>query len=189
LTEDSRQISLDNVLKEAVTRVQTAQGIEAVTAARDLSRLTEDAMREAVGRARAAGATWQEIGEALGASRQAAFQRFGRPAPEPPDPAAAERAVAVLLGLAQGRHAAVRRRFDERMTEALPESQLAETLERVTALVGEYAGMGEPFAHRAGDLTVVRVPLRFEAGEMVGQVTFDRAGKIAGLFIRPPGAI
>jgi Protein of unknown function (DUF3887) len=174
---------------EAVTRVRTAEGIEAVAAARDLSRLTEAAMREAVDRARGAGATWLQIGDALGASRQAAFQRFGRPAAPPHDPAAAERAVRVLLDLTKGRVAAVRRRFGARMAEALPEARLAETLERVTGLVGAYRGMGEPFAHRAGDLTVVRVPLRFEAGEMTGQVTFDPAGKIAGLFITPPAAI
>jgi hypothetical protein len=177
------------MLLEAVNRVRSAEGIEAVTAARDLSRLTEEAMRDAVSRARAAGATWLQVGDALGASRQAAFQRFGRPAGPPPDPAAAERAVRVLLDLAKGRYAAVRRRFDERMAAALSETRLAETLERVTGLVGAYRGTGEPFAHRAGDLTVVRVPLRFEAGEMTGHVTFDSAGRIAGLFITPPGAI
>jgi hypothetical protein len=83
----------------------------------------------------------------------------------------------------------VLRRFDERMAEALTEARLRETLDRVTGLVGAYRGMGEPFAHRAGDLTVVRVPLRFEAGEMTAQVTFDPTWRIAGLFITPPGAI
>lgn len=33
----------------------------------------------AVHRARERGRTWQEIGEALGVSRQAAFQRYGKP--------------------------------------------------------------------------------------------------------------
>jgi hypothetical protein len=31
----------------------------------------------------------------------------------------------------------------------------------------------------------VNIPLHFEAGEANGRVTFDLAGKIAGLFIRP----
>jgi hypothetical protein len=95
----------------------------------------------------------------------------------------------VLLDLLDGRVAPVLRRFDERMAEALTEARLRETLDRVTGLVGAYRGMGEPFAHRAGDLTVVRVPLRFEAGEMTAQVTFDPTWRIAGLFITPPGAI
>ncbi len=177
------------MLTEAVNRMRSAEGIGAVAAARDLSRLTEDAMRDAVAQARAAGATWQEVGDALGASRQAAFQRFGRPAAPPVDPAAAERAVRVLLDLVHGRVDPVLRRFTERMAEAVPEARLRETVDRVTGLVGAYRGMGEPFAHRAGDLTVVRVPLRFEAGEMTGQVTFDAAWQIAGLFISPPAAI
>jgi hypothetical protein len=177
------------MLMEAVHRVRTAAGIDAVAAARDLARLTEDAMHDAVARARTGGATWQEIGDALGASRQAAYQRFGRPAAPPADPAAGERARRVLVDLVEGRTAPVTELFDERMAEAVSEARIRETLDRVAGLVGAYRGMGEPFAHRAGDLTVVRVPMRFEAGEMTGQVTFDSAGRIAGLFITPPGAI
>jgi hypothetical protein len=40
----------------------------------------DEGMREAVQRARGAGNTWAEIGQVLGTTRQAAFQRFGRPA-------------------------------------------------------------------------------------------------------------
>jgi hypothetical protein len=39
----------------------------------------QDFLRAAVERARAEGHTWQEIGEVVGTTRQAAFQRFGRP--------------------------------------------------------------------------------------------------------------
>lgn len=39
--------------------------------------MVEDAAAEAVRNARMAGATWDEIGKALGISRQAAQQRFG----------------------------------------------------------------------------------------------------------------
>ncbi|MEV4570525.1 hypothetical protein AB0K12_42820 [Nonomuraea sp. NPDC049419] len=53
--------------------------LEAVAAARDLARVADQAMRAAVAGARTAGHTWQEIGDVLGSSRQAAFQRFGRP--------------------------------------------------------------------------------------------------------------
>jgi hypothetical protein len=176
-------------LLSAATRVQQATGIDAVIAARELRRLTELAMHDAVDRARSAGATWQEIGDALGASRQAAFQRFGRPPEAPADPQASPQAVSLLLDLVEGRYADVRRDFDEQMTELLTVAKLAETMARVSGLLGDYRGMGEPFAHRAGDLTVVRVPLRFEAGEMSGQVTFDRAGKVAGLYVTRPDAL
>lgn len=35
---------------------------------------------------------------------------------------------------------------------------------------------------QAGDYTVVNVPLRFEAAELTGRVSYDRAGQVAGLY-------
>lgn len=52
----------------------------ALAAARELSSVTDVALRAAVSRARAAGHSWSRIGEVLGTTRQAAFQRFGGPA-------------------------------------------------------------------------------------------------------------
>ena len=52
----------------------------AMAAARELSSVTDAALRAAVDRARAAGHSWSRIGEVLGTTRQAAFQRFGRAA-------------------------------------------------------------------------------------------------------------
>ena len=46
-----------------------------------------EGMQAAVRRARDSGRTWAEVGQVLGMSRQAAFQRFSRPA----DPRTAER--------------------------------------------------------------------------------------------------
>jgi pimeloyl-ACP methyl ester carboxylesterase len=51
----------------------------AVAAARELSAAAETALQAAVDRARAAGQSWRDIGEVLGTTRQAAFQRFGHP--------------------------------------------------------------------------------------------------------------
>ena len=42
--------------------------------------------------------------------------------------------------------------------------------------------MGEAVAHQAGDYTVVDVPLHFEAASLTGRVSYDRAGRVAGLF-------
>jgi hypothetical protein len=52
---------------------------DAVAAARDLSAAADAALQAAVDRARTAGQSWREIGDVLGTSRQAAFQRFGHP--------------------------------------------------------------------------------------------------------------
>jgi hypothetical protein len=56
---------------------QSASVMAALTATRSLARLVEDVLHALVRQARAEGHTWAEIGELLGTSRQAAFQRFG----------------------------------------------------------------------------------------------------------------
>lgn len=183
-------------LAEALAGPETV-GLAAVAAAREVAQRGEDAMREAVGRARAAGATWQEIGDVLGTSRQAAFQRFGRPidprtgAPMAPPavPNSAQRAVALFIDILEGRWEAAREEFDATLSTALSAAKLADTMAQVAGLVGAYRGMGEPFVHQAGDYTLVRVPLRFEAGDMAGQVALNAEGKVAGLHIMRPEAI
>jgi hypothetical protein len=65
---------------------QRDAGLARIRVASELSALAATALQLSVQRARAAGCTWQEIGDVLGVSRQAAFQRFGRPAqPRPGD--------------------------------------------------------------------------------------------------------
>ena len=59
----------------AVMRSPALDRVEVV--ARDLSRV-ERMLREAVDAARTDGATWAEIGDALGVTRQAAHERFSK---------------------------------------------------------------------------------------------------------------
>lgn len=154
----------------------------------------EAELRDAVDAARAAGHTWQEIGDLLGTSRQAAFQRFGRPV----DPATgasmvdlrfpgairhAEGLVAELVGC---RWHEVRRDFDDRMREAVGEDELRLAWAQVAGSVGRYERAGEPYARSTGDYTVVHMPLSFEAGDRTVLVTYRDDGRVAGLWIRPP---
>jgi hypothetical protein len=167
--------------------------LAAMAAARELSAASGEALQEAVDRARAAGHSWREIGDVLGTTRQAAFQRFGHPvdprtgAPMSTDvlPGSADRAAAIITCLTEARWEDARRDFNARMREGIDAGRLASGWARTAGLIGRYEGMGEPFAHRAGDHTVVEVPLRFEAGEATGRVIFDDDGQIAGLWLRP----
>lgn len=212
LTNGSREGNLDNVPKavpprdpQLLTRVLNAARVAVdgvppdpaltplttVTAVRSLARVVEEGLREAVQNARQAGHTWAEIGELLDTTRQAAFQRFGRPldprtgAPMSDTilPGAAERAAGLLADVSEQRWEQVTGGFNQRMAEALDARGLAAAWAQVVGTAGEYQGMGEPVAHQAGDYTVVDVPLRFEAAEMTGQVSYDRAGQVAGLFL------
>jgi hypothetical protein len=55
-----------------------ASRIRRIIAAAEAVERSEAALRAAVAAARAAGDTWDAIGVALGTSRQAAYQRFGK---------------------------------------------------------------------------------------------------------------
>jgi Protein of unknown function (DUF3887) len=211
LTNGEREGNLDNVPDAlsaggppTLTRVVSAArlalvdvpedaaltSLTTVAVIRSLARVVEDGMREAVQQARQAGHTWAEIGELLGTTRQAAFQRFGRPLDprtgvpmaEEILPGAAGRAAGLLADVAEQHWEQATSGFSARMAKALDARGLAAAWAHVIGMAGEYQGMGEPVAHQAGDYTVVDVPLRFEAAALTGRVSYDRAGQVAGLY-------
>lgn len=191
LTPGSRKDKLDDVDVESPLRV--------LRQARDGLREAESRLRGAVDAAREAGHSWSEIGDVLGTTRQAAFQRFGRPIDPRTGtpmsaallPGAADAAVDVFVNLVEGNWDEVRRGFDAKVAQALPDAaSVAATWAAIAGRCGRYEQrMGEPLAHQLGDYTVVDIPLRFEVGEQVGRVSFSPDGKIAGLFVLPPEAI
>jgi hypothetical protein len=185
LTTAGRQANVDSVLNDPLAAVSSA-----LRTARD----AEAELRQAVEAARRAGHTWQEIGDLLGTSRQAAFQRFGRPVDpatgtpmtEPALPDATRRAEDLVIALIECRWSDVRRDFGERMLDVVGEDVLSVSWSQVAGSVGRYERMGEPFARATGEFTMVEVPLYFEAGERIVQVTYSADGQVAGLWIRPP---
>jgi hypothetical protein len=154
-----------------------------------------EGMQAAVQRARKAGRTWAEVGQVLGISRQAAFQRFGKPADPRTGqpmassilPGAAERAAALLADLVAGRWAQVCRDFDDRVAQQRDADGMAVAWARLTGMIGLLEQVGEPVAYQAGDHTLVDIPLSFEAAERTARIAYDRDGKIAGLHFLPPG--
>lgn len=165
----------------------------AVAAARELSVAAETALQAAVDRARAAGQSWRDIGEVLGTTRQAAFQRFGHPIDPrtggpmsrdvPPD--AADRAVAIFDWHNQGRWQDILDELDDVMRARHDPGILSSGWARMAGMFGRLERIGEPFARRVADDAVVDVPLHFEAGDAKGIVRFSSDGKIAGMGIRP----
>jgi hypothetical protein len=152
----------------------------------------EAALQAAVDHARAAGQSWREIGEVLGTSRQAAFQRFGHPiAPGTGEPVKAgmvQRAAGFLSLFTGARWEAVLGEFDDTMRERHDVTRLASGWAHLTGMFGRYQSMGEISPVPAGDSTVVDVRLNFEAGEAMALVRFDRDGKVSALRLHPPSA-
>ncbi|MFI8594749.1 DUF3887 domain-containing protein [Microbacterium sp. NPDC078428] len=160
----------------------------------DLQGRSADIVAAAVQRARAGGRTWQQIGDALGISRQAAFQRFGKPI-DPrtgeamnttPLPEATALAETVIDDLARSRWNEVAARFDATMAEKLNADGLAAAWAQIIGTAGAYEHRGDVDTIRAADLTITNTPLVFEAGDFVARITFRDDQRIAGLFILPP---
>lgn len=71
------------------------------------------------------------------------------------------------------------------MLEAVSADRIALAWAQMVAHVGSYERMGEPLVFQANEATVIEIPLFFEAGDSIGQVTFDRESQVIGLFLRP----
>jgi hypothetical protein len=155
----------------------------------------DDVVRAVVQQARRNGVTWQVIGDALGVTRQAAFQRYGRPVDprtgEPmnttPLPGAAELAASVIADLAAGRWSLVTDRFDPAMRDGLSEDALAAAWAQIVGLAGAFEGHREPEVARAADVTVTNTPLSLEAGDYTARIAFRDDRTIAGLHILDQG--
>jgi len=187
-----------SALAEAVGNPLTPPDyLDLVRHSRDVDDLAEQVLKLCAQQSRDAGHTWQEIGDLLGVTRQAAFQRFGKPIDprtgEPMDKTvrmtdAAERAVKIVTDVLEGRMEEARQSFNAQVREAFTDEVRGSGMATVAGLVGAFEGFGEqePFVRRIGDHTVVDVPLRYEAGDMKARVAFDADEKVAGLNILPP---
>jgi len=146
-------------------------------------------------KARDAGCTWQEIGDVLGVSRQAAFQRFGKPI-DPrtgetmnttPSPEAITLAEAVVDAVSRGAWEEVTDRFDTQMRDGLTGEGLAAAWAQIIGMAGAFQRRGETKAARAADITITNTPLAFEAGDFTARISFRDDHTIAGLYILPQG--
>jgi hypothetical protein len=166
----------------------------AVAAARELSAVADRALQAAVDRARAAGQSWRDIGDTLGTSRQAAFQRFGHPVDprsgEPMiravPPEAAERAATFVRQWIEGRWDEVRAAFDDVMRARHDPRLLGRGWAQMIGMFGSYQSMGAVVPVPAGNDIFVDVLLHFEAGEAMLFVHFGPDGKVKGLRLHPP---
>lgn len=189
-----RLLEATRVVADELRAAGSRAGLDVVVATQQLIHLAQDALQAAVDQARRGGCSWQEIGDALQTSRQAAFQRFGHPSdPRTGEdmsarvlPGAADNAIEVVAELAQHQWERVRRDFTPRMADALDADGLAAAWAQVAGMVGRYEGVGEPLVRQLGDYTVVEVPLSFEAGQMTGRISYTSAGQVAGLYILRP---
>jgi hypothetical protein len=165
-----------------------ASPMSALLSARTAAEAIEQATRLLVAQARASGRTWQEIGELLAISRQAAQQRFGQPVPEAEHAHLAARAAEVVAQVDAGAWDEVTADWDDVMRGELGVERLAEGWRKIAASAGPLQTIGHSSIVRKGPYRIADVPLIFEHGPMKARVVFNHEDRISGLFLLLPDA-
>ena len=182
---------------EAVANVVRGKGstdpMPAIAATSSLAKLVDEVLRLLVLQARTDRRTWREIGDLLGTTRQAAFQRFGSEEEEEIHvtteamTGAAAEARRLLQLFLDGRHAELRESFAPAMSTGLSEEMLKTVRQQLEGAAGAFDSFnGRARVQTMGVNTVVDVPMRFAWGDMKGRVAFDPDERIAGFFVLRP---
>jgi hypothetical protein len=165
-----------------------ASAMAALLTARTAAEAIEQATRLLVQQARAAGRTWQEIGELLAITRQAAQQRFSQTESASEDAHLAARAAEVVGQVDAAAWEQVTVDWDEVMRGELGLDRLADAWQKITASAGPLQTIGHSSVVRKGPYRIADVPLIFEHGPMKARVVFNHEDKISGLFVLLPDA-
>ncbi|MFK0240704.1 DUF3887 domain-containing protein [Microbacterium sp. NPDC090281] len=188
----------DDLLRLALDAVTGAKdaSVGRIAALEALRSLSESTLHAEVAEARAAGVTWASIGQALGVTRQAAFQRFGAKGKEVDARGevmqrtllveAPERAKDVVRAISGSRaQAAIDAYFGIEAAALLTEEKLTKAWGDLTTSFGQWENFSAETAVVAGEYVVAETRLEFEAGAVTFRSSWSADGKLAGLFFVP----
>jgi len=188
----------DDLLRLALDAVTGANdaSVERIAALEALRSLSETTLHAEVTQARSAGVTWAAVGQALGVTRQAAFQRFGARVKDVDVRGgvmlrtllveAPERAKEVVRGISESRaQGMINTYFGDEAQSLLTESKLAKAWADLVTSFGDWESFGAAAAVVAGEYVVVETRLEFEAGSVTCRSSWSADGKLAGLFFVP----
>jgi len=190
-----------HVLVSALEEVESGSGdatdvaIRQVAIAVELKTLVDQALHDYVEHARAHQVSWQQIGDVLGISRQAAFQRFRNP----DDPrgsshmrtkssnALIPKAEAIYRMIEAGDYHTVASQMTFLVQRVLTEKKVMRVWSEAKTIAGALESLGESFVRPSGrNAVVVETPLAFEAGDFVGRIAYNRRDKVVGMLIMRP---
>ena len=166
--------------------------INRVAIAMELKTLVDQCLHDRVEQARAEKVPWQQIGDVLGITRQAAFQRFRNPDDPRGDNHMRTRSNNALIPKAEqayrlldaGDYAAVASQMTFVVQRVLTERKVMDVWADVQTFAGSLESFGESFVRPSGRRAVVcETPLCFEAGDFVGRIAYNKHDKIVGMLI------
>ncbi len=184
----------ENVANETEGDLQDV-ATQRVAISMELKTLVDQCLHDRVEQARANQVSWQQIGDVLGISRQAAFQRFRNP----DDPrgnnhmrtqsnnALIPKAEGVYYFLQAGDYDAVGQQMTFVAQRVLTEQKVMRVWSDAQAMAGSLESLGESFVRPSGrNAIVVETPLSFEAADFVGRIAYNKRDKIVGMLIMRP---
>ncbi|MDN5880391.1 MAG: DUF3887 domain-containing protein [Micrococcaceae bacterium] len=166
--------------------------VTALRQAEELKYLADDLLTAAASRAHDAGLSWQDIGNQLGISRQAAYQRFavGNPADDErrrEDHALLDQVRRLFAAIDSGGLERIGAEFTPRMLAQVPPSTVTALWADAIGSLGPFDRLTAATVRRNGSTRFVHCSLVFADGLLDGRVAVDRSGKVAGLLITDPG--
>lgn len=165
-------------------------------------------LRNSVETARVRGASWQQIGDAFGVSRQAVYKRFG--APETHDSRGEimnkpivdlqARTEAVFQMLSEDNYAGVKELMTFSCSRVLTKKKVTAVWNQVVAATGPLTSCTDTVTQTSDGRNVIlqqinqllsgglvgQTMLNHEAGEWLGRVAYNGSGKITGMLIVSP---
>ncbi|MDD5349575.1 MAG: protein kinase [Chthoniobacteraceae bacterium] len=99
-----------------------------------------------------------------------------------------KRAKAFVDLLAKGDFAKAHSEFDATMSAAMSEQMLATVWAQLETTGGKYQGHDAPRLEVFRGFTIVYVPCQWERARLDLKVVYDKAGKVTGLWVVPPGS-
>lgn len=147
-------------------------------------------LAEAVSSARLAGATWQQIGTALGVSKQAASQRF-QDSTSIYREKALDQIQTELNQIAEELFTALAHKDIERVhllmtyttARLLFKRKISKVWDSILETCGTFIELQKSIIEHSGNQYVLTYRLRHQLGQPVGQISFNSRKKITGLVI------
>ncbi len=92
-------------------------------------------------------------------------------------------ALALLDAAVAERFEEATKSFDATMSKLLPPAALKQSWAAISSQYGKYQGHGEPILEKIDGSTLVRIPCRFERGNLEAKISISPKLKIQGFFI------
>ncbi|PQZ93735.1 hypothetical protein CQ018_08760 [Arthrobacter sp. MYb227] len=182
--------------------------LNAVEIGNHLEQAARAHLEESVAVARARGVSWQDIGDAFGITRQAAFKRFETISAATPREGTMGNPIIDLVSrteevfghLSKGEYGSVKSLMTFTCTRALTKKKLMGVWDQIVVGSGRFGSCSNTTIQTADGTNVLaqklnqflaggltgQTQLNHESGEWIGRVAYNGAGKITGILIVHP---